>query len=346
MKIDDKIDSVYIPDSPSRIKASDYNQIKNEIQECIVLAGLTPTKDIIQLPQALKILTEQSGAEEIAKIEAAGQEQLNIINTTGAKAVDDAQLAATTASSKAAAAQKSADNAAASATEATAYANNSQSSATAAATSAQQSKFSATNAATSATNAENQAKNAASSATTATQQATAASASAQAASKSAQEAAKSAQEAAALSATVPVGALLMGPLNSMEGYILCDGRAVSRTQYAALFAAIGTNFGAGDGSNTFNVPDYRGCFLRMAGGSAGTMYQKQPQGLPDVIGTMPVNAGGKNTGAFSSAQGESYNLYGYSSDISTFSAMASNSIYGAANEVRPVNFAVNYFIKY
>lgn len=70
MLINDKVDAVYIPDSPSRIKATDYNQIKNEIQECITEAGLTPTKDVIQLPQALKILTAQSSAEEVAGIEA------------------------------------------------------------------------------------------------------------------------------------------------------------------------------------------------------------------------------------------------------------------------------------
>lgn len=83
MLINDKVDAVYIPDSPSRIKATDYNQIKNEIQECITEAGLTPTKDVIQLPQALKILTAQSGAEEVAKIEAAGKEQVDVVNTAG-----------------------------------------------------------------------------------------------------------------------------------------------------------------------------------------------------------------------------------------------------------------------
>jgi microcystin-dependent protein len=46
------------------------------------------------------------------------------------------------------------------------------------------------------------------------------------------------------------------------GWLLCDGSAVSRTQYANLFAAIGTNSGAGDGASTFNLPDYRGYFLR------------------------------------------------------------------------------------
>lgn len=40
-----------------------------------------------------------------------------------------------------------------------------------------------------------------------------------------------------------------------SGYLLCDGTAVSRTTYAALFTAIGTNYGAGDGSTTFNVPN-------------------------------------------------------------------------------------------
>ena len=40
------------------------------------------------------------------------------------------------------------------------------------------------------------------------------------------------------------------------GYLLCDGSAVSRTTYAALFAVVGTTFGAGDGSTTFNLPNY------------------------------------------------------------------------------------------
>jgi microcystin-dependent protein len=40
------------------------------------------------------------------------------------------------------------------------------------------------------------------------------------------------------------------------GYLLCAGSAVSRTTYAALFAILGTTFGAGDGSTTFNLPNY------------------------------------------------------------------------------------------
>ena len=45
-----------------------------------------------------------------------------------------------------------------------------------------------------------------------------------------------------------------------DGYLMCDGSAVSRTNYAALFAAIGTTYGAGDGSTTFNVPNLSGRF--------------------------------------------------------------------------------------
>lgn len=46
------------------------------------------------------------------------------------------------------------------------------------------------------------------------------------------------------------------------GWLKANGAAVSRTSYAALFAAIGTTFGVGDGSTTFNLPDLRGEFLR------------------------------------------------------------------------------------
>ncbi len=46
------------------------------------------------------------------------------------------------------------------------------------------------------------------------------------------------------------------------GWLLCDGRPVSRTTYAALFTAITVMHGGGDGLSTFNLPDYQGRFLR------------------------------------------------------------------------------------
>lgn len=45
-----------------------------------------------------------------------------------------------------------------------------------------------------------------------------------------------------------------------SGYLLCDGSAVSRSTYEALFAVIGTTYGAGDGSTTFNLPNLKGRF--------------------------------------------------------------------------------------
>ena len=49
------------------------------------------------------------------------------------------------------------------------------------------------------------------------------------------------------------------------GWLLAAGSAVSRTTYATLFAAIGTTYGAGDGSTTFNLPDFRGVFPKGTG---------------------------------------------------------------------------------
>lgn len=55
----------------------------------------------------------------------------------------------------------------------------------------------------------------------------------------------------------PAGAIIMfGAAAAPTGWLLCDGAAVSRTTYAALFAAISTTWGVGDGSTTFNVPDF------------------------------------------------------------------------------------------
>lgn len=65
-----------------------------------------------------------------------------------------------------------------------------------------------------------------------------------------------------LTKAVPVGVIYpFGGDSSKvpDGYLLCDGRAVSRTQYSALFNVIGTSFGNGDTINTFNVPDLREC---------------------------------------------------------------------------------------
>jgi len=58
-----------------------------------------------------------------------------------------------------------------------------------------------------------------------------------------------------------------GDTTMPTGYLLCNGQAVSRTTYAKLFVVCGTTYGTGDGSTTFNVPDFGGIFPRGAGTS-------------------------------------------------------------------------------
>jgi len=63
--------------------------------------------------------------------------------------------------------------------------------------------------------------------------------------------------------SLPAGAVqLFAMTTPPTGWVECNGGAVSRTTYADLFAAIGTTWGSGDGSTTFNVPDLRGEFVR------------------------------------------------------------------------------------
>jgi len=62
-----------------------------------------------------------------------------------------------------------------------------------------------------------------------------------------------------LNTLIPVGAKIMfGSASTPENFLYCDGSAVSRTTYAALFAVIGTTYGAGNGSTTFNIPNTQG----------------------------------------------------------------------------------------
>lgn len=78
---------------------------------------------------------------------------------------------------------------------------------------------------------------------------------------------------------VPVGSVFwLATKTAPEGYLICDGSAVSRTEYADLFAAVGTTFGAGDGSTTFALPNLQAAFIRGAGsqdGYSATFGEKQ-----------------------------------------------------------------------
>jgi microcystin-dependent protein len=139
-----------------------------------------------------------------------------------------------------------------------------------------------------------------------------------------------------------------------DNWFLCNGQAISRVTYSELFALIGVKFGSGNGTTTFNLPDYRGKFLRGLGGnSAGDIYTTQAESLPNITGTFAGGVGDNATatGAFKrsgtdskstkvDAVGDSNALAG----LFNFSASNSNSIYNGTH-VTPINQAVNYFIK-
>jgi microcystin-dependent protein len=136
-----------------------------------------------------------------------------------------------------------------------------------------------------------------------------------------------------------------------DGWLECDGRAVSRTMFPDLFDAIGTTYGAGDGSTTFNLPNYSDGKFPEGSTVAGTV--KQP-GLPNITGETGyfrfLNSGALGTGAFSV---DYKNIFSASSGNSTdnnnikvtFDASRSSAIYGASNTVQPYSCTVRYIIK-
>lgn len=133
-----------------------------------------------------------------------------------------------------------------------------------------------------------------------------------------------------------------------EGWLVCDGSAISRTDYADLFSQIGSTYGDGDGSLTFNLPDLSDCFVQ--GGTPGTSHTA---GLPNIktngsysiicvgdttpSGTDPFRQvpGGKN-GFGDMVYGKGY----------SFDASHSSSIYGNSTTVQPKSVEMLFCIKY
>lgn len=117
---------------------------------------------------------------------------------------------------------------------------------------------------TNSTNAVNTANSANSTATTANTTATTANSTANSALSTANSAVSTANSALTFAQAInPVGMVIWVAMNTApSGFLKANGAAISRTTYSALFAAIGTTFGSGDGSTTFNVPDMRGEFAR------------------------------------------------------------------------------------
>ena len=154
---------------------------------------------------------------------------------------------------------------------------------------------------------------------------------------------------AKISGVFPTGSILLyGGSTAPTGWLLCSGGAISRTTYADLFAVIGTNYGAGDGSTTYNLPNYTN---RVPQGM-GRGYLNA--GLPNITGTFATNAAAiaRATGFFapnvSNVGVVGNGLAHNASAIGTLTASAaySNSIYGASTTVQPPATKSNFIIKY
>lgn len=109
-------------------------------------------------------------------------------------------------------------------------------------------------------------------------------------------------------AAIPVGTVQgYAGATAPEGWLLCYGQAVSRTTYADLFTVIGTTYGSGDGSTTFNIPDRRGRVGvgkdNMGGVSANRLTGQSGGVNGDVLGA----AGGAETHALTAAQNGPHN---------------------------------------
>lgn len=147
---------------------------------------------------------------------------------------------------------------------------------------------------------------------------------------------------------VPFEKAAVGEITAFAGnidgsyYLDCNGAAVNRGTYSQLFAAIGTTYGVGDGSTTFNIPDFRGVFLRGLDGGRGLdtgrvlgTYQA------DVIGSHVHPLKGGNAGA---AGPYTTLTSGFSTQNQTLPDTFANT--GAGAETRPKNVAVNYGIRF
>ena len=99
------------------------------------------------------------------------------------------------------------------------------------------------------------------------------------------------------SSSVPTGAICFFATTAIPtGWLLCNGSQVSRTEYAALFAAIGTKFGAGDGSTTFTLPNLDERFIEGTTDTA-KVGQYLEAGLPNITGQHNVPNGNLTGGS-------------------------------------------------
>ena len=135
------------------------------------------------------------------------------------------------------------------------------------------------------------------------------------------------------------------------GYLLCDGSAVSRTTYSDLFSAIGTTYGVGDGSSTFNLPNFQGRYLKQ-----GTVGTYGSESLPNIKSnnTNRFIAYTSDTSSFNGALTDTFHqsivanntAAGLTGHVLSFDASKSSSAYQNNAKVNPDNAEILYVIKY
>lgn len=149
-----------------------------------------------------------------------------------------------------------------------------------------------------------------------------------------------------------VGAVLDFAMSTPpSGWLECDGSAVSRATYAALFTAIGTTFGSGDGSTTFNLPDLRGRFRRGYDHGAGVDSGRTFGSTQAVAGDVPITGygtSGLSPGPSVSVSSGRLVVGSGAVEISETleSLRAAGNTVTLTGDVRPVNVALLTCIKY
>lgn len=142
------------------------------------------------------------------------------------------------------------------------------------------------------------------------------------------------------------------------GWLECNGAAVSRSTYASLYSVIGTTYGAGDGSTTFNLPDLRGEFIRgwahdrtvdtgrAIGSSQGDQLQTHEHALWNPRNSTWATADDYGPGSGNLAGQDTVTDPGSSTITSTVFRAKDITVGSSGAETRPRNVALMYIIKY
>jgi microcystin-dependent protein len=147
--------------------------------------------------------------------------------------------------------------------------------------------------------------------------------------------------------TIPTGVMFdyAGSGTVPTGYLLCDGSAVSRTTYAPLFAVVGTTWGAGNGSTTFNLPDTRRR-VSVGNGGTGTSTLANTVGATGGAETHTLNTSEIPAHTHSYLTLSGYGSLGFISDTNGFNSETTGSTGGgsAHNNMQP-SYVVQKIIK-